>query len=171
MLQLSKFYKNRAVLSLRSGGPVATAQEPIINPNTLKIEGFYCTTPQGQQLILVDQDIRETLPDGFVIDDIERLVDKEELVRLQKVIKLGFELVGKQVVTIDKHKLGKVSDYAVDHDSLYIQKIYCSQSMLKSFTGGSLSIDRTQIQEITPKKIVITELQPKTAVPATAQAT
>jgi hypothetical protein len=41
---------------------------------------------------------------------------------------------------------------------MYIQKIYVSQSLLKSFTGGSLSIDRSQIHEITPKRVVINDL-------------
>ena len=168
MLQLSSFFSNRPVLSLRVGGPVATATAPIINPNSLKIEGFYCVTPQQQELILVCQDIREILPGGFVIDDFERLAEPADLVRLQKVLKLRYEPIGKQVVTVDKHKLGKVSDYAVDADSMYIQKLYCSQSSLKNFTGGSLSIDRSQVHEITPRQIVVNELQPKNPLPATA---
>lgn len=168
MLQLSKFYMDRPVLSLRTGGAVATATEPVINPNNLKIEGFYCTTSQKHDLILLCQDIRETLPNGFVIDDFERLAEPSDLVRLKDILALNFELIGKQVVTVDKHKVGKVSDFAVDDSSMYIQKIYCSQSVLKSLTGGSLSIDRSQVQEITPKKVVITELHPKNPLPATA---
>lgn len=159
---------NRRVLSLRVGGAVATATTPIINPNNLKIEGFYCQTPQQQELILLCQDIREILPDGFVIDDFERLAEPEDLVRLKDTLELRFEVIGKQVVTVDKHKLGKVSDFAVDIDSMYIQKIYCAQSVLKSFTGGSLSIDRSQVHEITPRRIIINELQPKNPLAATA---
>jgi hypothetical protein len=52
---------------------------------------------------------------------------------------------------------------------MFIQKIYAHQSLLKSFTGGSLSIDRTQIIEITESKVIINELL-KTA-PAGATAT
>jgi hypothetical protein len=43
-----------------------------------------------------------------------------------------------------------------------------TRSIFKSLGSGSLSIDRSQIQEITPTKIIITELA-KTA-PATAPA-
>jgi hypothetical protein len=39
--------------------------------------------------------------------------------------------------------------------TLYIQKIYVAQNILKSFTGGGLIVDRTQIVEITSKRIVI----------------
>jgi uncharacterized protein YrrD len=159
MLQLSEFLYNRQVLSLRTGGPVATAVSPIINPNNLKIEGFYCDDQlEKKQLILLVQDIREVLREGFVIDDHERLAEPEELVRLKEIMDMRFELIGKQVETVSKEKVGKVSDFAVETNSLIIQKLYASQSILKNFTGGSLSIDRNQIQEITPRRIIINEL-------------
>jgi hypothetical protein len=53
---------------------------------------------------------------------------------------------------------------------MYIQKLYVSPSLLKSFIGNSLSIDRSQVQEITAKNIIIQDLlQGKRAV-ATATA-
>lgn len=167
MLQLSASILNRPVMSLRTGSQVATATAPIINPNNLKIEGFYCTDRlEGTQLILLYQDIRDIIPQGFVIDDHDVLAERSELVRLEKVLELNFELLGKQVVTTNKQKVGKVSDFAVETTTMFIQKIYASQSILKSFTGGSLSIDRTQIVEITNKNVVISELLQGT--PATA---
>lgn len=167
MLQLSDFLQNRQILSLRSGTPVAIAQKPIINPNNLAVEGFYCIDrAEKKPLILLCQDIREILRDGFVVDDLERLVDANELVRLKDVIDLHFELIGKPVVTVDKEKVGKISDYAVETKTMTIQKLYAAQSILRNFTGGSLSIDRSQVQEITPRRIIISELLKGT--PATA---
>lgn len=119
-----------------------------------------------RQLILLYQDIRELIDRGYVVDDHDVLVEADELVRLKKVLDIDFQLIGKQVVTTDKEKVGKVSDYAVEVNSMMIQKIYVSQSLMKSLTGGSLSIDRSQINEITPKRIIINELAKKA--PATA---
>src|SRR6478735_6584835 len=103
MLQLSDFLKDRQVLSLRAGDQVATITKPIINPNNLKIEGFYCHDRfEKKQLILLTQDIREILRDGFVVDDHEKLVEASELVRLQDVLELKFDLIGKQVETLEK---------------------------------------------------------------------
>jgi hypothetical protein len=51
---------------------------------------------------------------------------------------------------------------------MFVQKIYVAQSILKSITGGSLSIDRTQINEITPKRIIINELMKNAPVGAPA---
>jgi len=150
---------NKPVLSLRTGSAVAEIIAPIINPDNLKIEGFYCQDNDSKgQLVLLYQDIRDILPQGLVIDDHDVLSDPEELIRLRTVLELNFELIGKPVETIEGEKVGKVSDYALEGTTMFIQKLYVSQSILKSLTGGSLSIDRTQIHEITPKKIIINEL-------------
>ncbi|MGH7240848.1 MAG: hypothetical protein ACREGB_00965, partial [Candidatus Saccharimonadales bacterium] len=155
------------VMSLRTGAQVATAVTPILNPDNLKIEGFYCNDRfENKELILLCQDIRDVLPQGFVIDDHDVLADASELVRLKKVLELEYELIGKPVETVNKDKVGKISDFAVETTTMTIQKLYASQSILKSFTGGSLSIDRSQIVEITNKRVVINELLKRA--PATA---
>ncbi len=160
MLKLSGgLLLNKSVLSLRTGTPIATIMAPIINPNNLKIEGFYCQDRyERKTLILLYQDIRDMLKQGFVVNDHDVLAEPEELIRLQKVLELDFDLIGKPVVTVSKQKVGKVIDYATETETMYIQKVYVSQSLLKSFTGGSLSVDRTQINEITPRRIIINDL-------------
>lgn len=170
MLQLSNSLLNQPVISLRTGAAVATIISPIINPNNLKIEGFYCNDRYDKsRLVLLYQDIREIVPKGFLINDHDVLADPSDLVRLKDVMSLNFSMIGKQVVTVDKEKVGKVSDYATEMTSMYIQKIYVAQSVFKSLTGGSLSVDRSQVNEITPKRIIINELANKA--PATAPAT
>ena len=88
--------------------------------------------------------------------------------RLKDVLALNYELIGKSVVTTNKQKVGKVSDYAVEVETMYIQKLYATQSILKSFTGGNLSIDRSQVREVTDTKIVIYELEARSPAPAPA---
>jgi len=159
-------------MSLRTGGAIATIIGPIINPDNLKIEGFYCEDRYDKtQLILLFQDIREILPQGYVVNDHDVLVEPDELIRLKDVISLDFELIGKSVVTVSKQKVGKVSDYATETETMMIQKVYVAQSVFKSFTGGSLSVDRNQIQEITPRRIIISDLLGKAPVGAPEPAT
>ncbi len=169
MLQLSGYLLNKPVLSLRTGGPVARITTPVINPKNLKIEGFYCNDSRdGQHLVLLYQDIRELSRQGFIIDDHDVLADPDDLVRLKSVLRLNFDLLKKPVETAAGKKVGKVSDYAVEIDTMYIQKLYVAQSFWKNLTGGSLSVDRSQINEITKKRIIIQDpLQPTTS-PATA---
>ena len=84
------------------------------------------------------------------------------------MIDLNFELLGKNVVTDSGRKVGKVVDFAIETNNFFVKKIYASQPLLKNFTGGTLSIDRSQIVEITNKKIVVedTAILVKDAVPA-----
>jgi sporulation protein YlmC with PRC-barrel domain len=167
MLQLSTFVLNKTVFSIRTGGVIATVNSVIINPNNLKIEGFYCLDRLSRsELILLAQDIRDMNAANYLVNDHDVLVEAHELVRLKEVLSINFELIGKQVVTVSQIKVGKVNDYAVDISSMYIQKLYVSQSLLKSFTGGNLSIDRSQINEITPKQIIINELTKGSRVPS-----
>lgn len=171
MLQLSTTLLHKSVLSLRTGQPVAIVKAAIFNPKNLKIEGFYCEDSiDHRRLILLYQDIRELIPEGFVVNDHDVLAEPDELIRLKDIITLQFELIGKRVQTISKERVGKVSDYAVETETMYVQKIYVVQSILKSLTGGSLSIDRTQINEITNKSIIINDLLQDSAVTAPAAA-
>jgi uncharacterized protein YrrD len=156
MLVLHKKMQNQPVLSLRTGAQVATATQAIVNPSSLRIEGFYCDDRLGdEEMILLTQDIREHIKRGFVVNDHEVLTHPDDLIRLKKVIDLAYEPIGKLVVCENGTKLGKLNDYAVDSDSLYIKKIYVAPRLLKSITGTQLSIDRDQIVETTDTKIVV----------------
>ena len=170
MLQLSNSLLNRPVLSLRTSSVVATTTAAIINPTNLKIEGLYCQDgfDRKKTVVLVFQDIRDIIEQGIVVNDHDVLVEADELIRLKRWMDLRFELMGKPVVTVSKEKLGKVSDYATDTSSMYIQKLYVGQSILKSLTGGTLSIDRTQIVEVNDRKITVQDLAQ--LVPAGAKA-
>jgi sporulation protein YlmC with PRC-barrel domain len=160
MLQLSGSLLGKDVLSLRSGTPIAKVTDAIINPKNLKIEGFYVDDryEKGRQLVLLYQDIRDLISKGFIVNDHESLTPPEELVRMKQLLELDFELIGKSVYTISGEKVGKVSDYAAEVETMFIQKIHVSRSILKSLSTHSLSVDRSQIHEITNTKVVIQEL-------------
>lgn len=160
MLLLSKSITEQPIMSLRSGGRVATAHQPIFNPDNLKIVGFHATDNiSSEHLVLLTQDIREHIDKGFVIDDVDTLAEPEDLVRLKDILEINFILNGKAVATDKKKKIGKVSDYAVDSISYYVQKLYVTQSIMKNFAQGELSVDRKQIIEVTDDKIVIKDPQ------------
>jgi uncharacterized protein YrrD len=172
MLQLSGSFLGRKILSLRTGGQVATISTMLINPNNLKIEGFYCDDrgDRNRRPILLGQDIRDIVSEGIVIDDYEVLCDPEELVRLEKIIELSFTLIDKPVVSDTKRRVGKVNDYAIDVQSLFIQKLYVAQSLVRNFSTAQLSIDRSQIIEITNRQIVVQDPVQSVAAHAPASA-
>jgi sporulation protein YlmC with PRC-barrel domain len=172
MLQLSSRLYNCPILSLRTGGVIATATEPIINPNNLKIEGFYCVDRFDKKisLVLLYQDIREVIPQGIVVNDHEVLAQQDDIIRLKDLINLHFTLLGKPVVTDSKAKIGKVNDFAVELETMFVQKLYVTQALRKSLSTSALSVDRTQIIEITDRKIIINDLRQTSRVGATAVA-
>lgn len=173
MLKLSAALLDQPIMSLRTGAAVGASQAAIINPNNLKIEGFYSSDRFSKdRLVLLTQDIRDITKQGMIVDDHDVLTKPDELIRLKSILELDFTLIDKPVYTVSKHKVGKITDYAADEATLYIQKIYVGQSLIKSLSTGQLSIDRTQIVEITNRRVVIKDLEQsvKGGIPATAPA-
>ena len=156
MLKLNESFKSVPVMSLRVGGPIATAMTPIINPNNLYIEGWHVVDNRnGEKFVLLSKDIRDIIQQGIVVDDHEVLSHAGELIRLKDILKLNFNLLGLKVVSESKKNYGKVSDFAFETSNLFIQKIYTSQPLIRNISGGSLSIDRSQIIELTTRRIII----------------
>lgn len=172
MLLLSESVLSKPVLSLRTGGIVALIESAIINPTNLKIEGFYCQDRLSKnKLILLYQDIRNVVSQGVIVNDYDVLSSPDILVRLQDILKLKFTIIGKPVVTIQKEKVGKVRDFAFDSDSFFVQKLYVGRSLIKALGSGQLSIDRTQIIEVTTSKVIIQDLLKTAKTGATVSAT
>ena len=155
MLKLSQSFVGKEVLSLRTGGVIAVVVGAIINPDNLKIEGWHVIDQSDEKLILLASEVRDIIDQGIAVNDHDALAPAEDLVRLQPLLELNFELIGKPVTTGSGRKMGKISDYAVDSSSLFVKKLYATQSLVKNFSGGTLSIDRTQIVEITTRRIII----------------
>lgn len=156
MFKLSQNIIDLPIMSLRTGGKVGTAQQPIIDPHKFKIEGWHCHDIfSGERLILPSAEVRELVPQGLAVNDHDAMTDPDDIIRLKDIIDIDFQLIGKQVITNHKRRIGKVTDYAIDPDTMKIEKIYVSRPLYKSLTDGQLVIDRTQIIEITDKKIVV----------------
>ncbi|MGH7157084.1 MAG: hypothetical protein ACREGG_03180 [Candidatus Saccharimonadales bacterium] len=160
MLKLSKSLMNQPVMSLRSGGQIAVAIEPIINPHNLKILGWWCKGSGGQTQVLLADDVREVIPNGLAVNDGEALSTPEDLVRHKEILGIRFELMDKPVKT-KRQKLGKVSDFSYN-ESLFIQKLYVARPLRKVFTPeDTLLIDRTQILEVTDHYILVRDVEVK----------
>lgn len=161
MLRLSKSLINQPILSLRLGGRVATAVEPIINPHNLKILGWWCKAPgHVEDLVLLAEDVRELLPDGIAINDDDALSLPADLVRHKELLEIDFRLMEKPVRT-KRHRLGRVEDYSYN-DGMFVQKLYVGRPLVKVLTTDpTLLIDRTQILEVTDNYILVRDPEVK----------
>lgn len=166
MLYLSTRLNNLPLISIRSSGRIGIVINPIINPHNLHIDGFYCqSTHKKEKLILLDIYIRDLSSRGIIIDDHGDLSEADELVRLQPVIDLKFDLINKTVLAGNK-KIGKVAEYAIDIDSLFIQKLYVQPPVWQSINQNRLTFDRNSVIEVTDTHIVVSGPEEKAGVKA-----
>jgi uncharacterized protein YrrD len=146
MFLLAKQLINLPVISLQTGRQVATAGEPIINPDNLSCVAFHCTTTQRlAKPIIMARDIRQVARDAMIVDSEEEVSEAEEIVRLAETLK--FRIVGCNVATESGEKLGKVEDYTLNVDDWRVNKIYVKPPFLKSLLSSNLIIDHNQITE------------------------
>ena len=156
MQKLSVDLINMPIVSLRTGAKVGIALRPLINPDNLKIEAWYATSVfENGILLLPTIEIREISRLGVAVNDHDSITQADELVRFKNLLKVDFQLLNKPVFTDSRQKLGKVEDYSTDLESFYIQKFYVKPPLLKSITQNKAIISRTQIIEITDKKIIV----------------
>lgn len=155
MLYLSTRLNNLPLLSIRSSGRIGIVVEPIINPHNLHIDGFYCKSAHSKdQLVLLDMHIRDLSAKGIIIDDHIDLSNPDELIRLQPIIDLKFKLIDKQVL-VGKKRVGKVAEYAIDVDSLFIQKLYVQPPVWQSINQNRLVFSRNSVIEVTDSHIIV----------------
>lgn len=146
------------VLSLHIGGELARVVEPIIDPDSLKVIGFIV---QGKLIrddvgdVLPIESVREFSRLGLIIDSIDELVGRDDIVKIKKVLELNFSLVGHRVVTRKKVKLGKVIDYTLEIGGWSIQQLIVQRPIVKAFFDPQLVIPRAKIIEVDDEQVVV----------------
>ena len=159
---MSKSLYNQPVMSLHAGAPIAIAVEPIINPHSLKIMGWWCKLPNGtKQQVLLAEDVREVTPQGLVINDEGALSHTDDLVRHNEILSLHFQLLDK-IVKTKRHKLGRVCDFVYENGGMLVQKLHVARTLTKFLAKeDTLIIDRTQIIEVTDHFILVRDTDVK----------
>lgn len=157
MLIAADRLENVPVMSLQTGGQLASAKAPVIDPRNLMIIAYELEGPSldTHPSFLLIQDVRELSNLGLIVDSSDEFVGANDVIKLQEVYEFHFSLIGKQVVDQNKHKLGKVTSYSIEPESFTVKQLNVKRPLLKSFNDTELLIDRTQITEITDEKITI----------------
>jgi uncharacterized protein YrrD len=145
------------IMSLQTGTELARTVDVVLDPRDMKVTAFYVDGPllEVHPSVLHPADIREFSDIGFIVDNSERLMPMDGLVRLQAIIDLGFELRGMKVIDEQKHKLGKVTDYVVEPDGFTIQQIYTQAPLLRSLSTATHVIRRSQIIAVRKDVIIV----------------
>jgi len=157
MLIVGSRLLNTPVMSLQTGGKLASTQKPIIDPSNLKIVAFEV---EGQLLserpsLLRVADIREMGRVGMIVNSNDEFIGVHDVIKIEKLYDLGFPLVGMVVMDDKKHRLGKVEDYTVDTNSYVIQQLTVQRGFFKGLNDTGLLIGRNQIVEINDNEIIV----------------
>ena len=105
----------------------------------------------------------------MVVDSVDDFVDGNEVVNLQKILGLGFSLIGMKVVTRKGTKLGKVSDYTINTDGFMVQQLIVQRPIMQSFLDPELVIGRSEVVEINDDAIIVRDEESKIRVNATRE--
>jgi uncharacterized protein YrrD len=168
MLVTIKALLGASVKSLQSGSEIAKVTVPLIDPRNLKIMALYLESKliKFSPAILTPTDIREVGPMGIIIDDINKIVAPEDIVRLEEIINFDFILDGITVIDEKKHKLGTVEYYTFDPEGYFVQQLYVKPGFMQAMKVTNLIINRSQIIDIDNKKITVQIAADKASDPA-----
>ena len=145
------------ILSMQSTGPIGTISSAIVDPDSLKIIAFFIEGPliRGAENILDAKSIREYSKFGCVVDSIDELVAKDDVVKISKILDLNFSLIGLKAETKKGSHLGKVSDFTVTSDNFTVQQLIVRRPIMKALIDPELTIPRKEIIEINDYKVII----------------
>jgi sporulation protein YlmC with PRC-barrel domain len=145
------------ILSMQSANSIGTIAAPIVDPDSFKIVAFYLDGPliDRSANILDVKSIREYSRYGCVVDSIEELIGKDDVVKISKIIDLNFDLINLKVETKKGSKLGRISDFTVTSEDFMIQQIIVKRPLMKSFSDPELTIPRKEIVEVNDYKVIV----------------
>lgn len=145
------------VLSVQTGNPVGHIASSIVDPDGLKIIAFRLEGPLVDRTydILDVSSIREYSNFGFVIDNVDELVAASDVIRIQNILELNFDLLSLKVETKKGTKLGHIIDFTVTSEDFILQQIIVKRPAIKALVDPELTISRQEIVEITDYKVIV----------------
>lgn len=145
------------VMSLQTGTELARTTRAIIDPADLRIYAYELAGKRlgASQTLLMIADIRELSDIGIIVDSSDELIEPGDVIQINDIYSLHFNILDMEVQDEKKQKVGKVIDYAIETNSFTIEQLTVKPPLLRSFNESELLIHRSQIIEINPKAIVI----------------
>lgn len=164
MLVYGSRLKNMPIIGFQESEVLGWVNDFIIDPDSLKILGFKAygrLIGQQNENILDVKSIREYSPLGIVIDSLEEMVAKDDVVKISKILDLRFALEGLKVETKKGSKLGKVIDFSCTTEDFVVQQIVVKRPAMKALLDPELIIPRKEVVEITDYKIIVKDEEKK----------
>lgn len=157
MILLASTIHHAPIMGLQTGTQLAKATRALIDPGTLSIVAYTLEGPLLNQrdTMLRVADIRELSDVGMIVDSSDEFIAPGDVVKIDKLRNLNFDLLGMPVIDEMKHKLGKIVDYTLETSGFVIQQLTVRRPLLKSLNDTELVIHRTQIVEINDNAVIV----------------
>ncbi|MBW4061281.1 hypothetical protein HJC99_01775 [Candidatus Saccharibacteria bacterium] len=145
------------VISLQTGETIATVSSLVIDSGRLRLVGFQLDAGRSPRTLLVMTSVRQLATDCIIVNDDDELSEPDDVVRFKPLLKEAYNPSGSHVQTESGHHLGTVEEYTINLDSEDIQKVYVKPPFLRAWYSSSLIIDRTQIIDVAPTRIIVSD--------------
>lgn len=145
------------IMGLQTGTALARTSRAIIDPRNLSIVAYELSGPllDREPSLLRIVDIRELSDIGMIVDSSDEFISPDDVIKIQSIYDLHFDLIGLKVIDEKKHKLGKVASYTLEATSFVIEQLNVKRPLLKSFSDTELLVHRSQIVEINDTTIIV----------------
>lgn len=97
----------------------------------------------------------------MIVDSSDEFITPDDVIKIQSVYNLNFNLVGLNVIDDKKRKLGKITSYTLEATSFVIEQLNVKRPLLKSLGDTELLIHRSQIIEINDTTVVVRSTEDK----------
>lgn len=158
MLIIGSRLINLPIMGLQTGGELGRTVSAIIDPTSLAVIAYQVNAPLMQTAAptyLRVADTRELSDIGFIVDSLDEFVLEGDVIQLDEVAALRFDLLGMKVVDENNRKLGKIYDFTLDVGDFSIQQLSIKRTLLHRFADPELLIHRSQIVEINGEAVIV----------------
>lgn len=145
------------ILSIHVAGKIGEVAKVVIDPNDLSVPALLVKSLVAEAgEVLLTREIREVANIGIIIDSNDALVNREDLIKMQEIINLNYNIIGAKVKTKRGATLGRVKDFIIEAEDFRIVQIVVKRTALKALLDDDeLLISKSQIIEVTDTKIIV----------------
>lgn len=162
MLRMYSNTISQPVVSVHTGEKLGFVENLLLEPSSLKIILFEINSPSEKKLLYLRPiDIRFSDTNKLIVDSYQSLSEKEDLVKFKNIFSNNYKLLNKPVFTSENKKLGRVKDFSYDDIQFFTAKLHVSSTILHKLFYESLILDRTEIIETRPDKIIVKDNKAK----------
>ena len=157
MILLGSTIISTPVVSIQTGAVIAEVVRAIVDPAQLNIVAYEVKGPliTKKPAYLRVADIREISDIGAIVDSVDEIISSGDVIRIDELIGLNFDLLNMSVTDEKRKKLGKIIDYTLDIGGFVIQQLTVKRPLIKRLNDTELLIHRSQIIEINNTSVVV----------------